>query len=91
MAFTLTLIHKDHKQDNEGGWHTIGMFGFTGELPCIDPATYDETAILNAAFDLGFPTVSHGNGGAGQAYARQPFIQYFETSIVIEQSGGLDI
>ncbi len=89
------LIARDLNQDAES-WHWMGVIHFTGQLAMAEdqPHTVSDEQIKEifqflAGYDL--HVRSAGNGGAGQRYAHEPFIQWFPNHIIITQSGGLDI
>ena len=95
MKPVFQLIAKDASRDREG-WCWLAVIHFTGPLAMADdlPSTVSDGQIQEIYRFLesyGVHVAAAGNGGAGQAYANEPFIQWFPSHIVITQSGGLDV
>ena len=89
------LIAKDVSRDRES-WSWLAVIHFTGKLETAEdmPSTVSDEQIQEIYRFLesyGIHISGAGNGGAGQPYANEPFIQWFPNHIVITQSGGLDV
>lgn len=90
----MTVLRFDFDRDLESwSWHaTIAVQGNIPDDP-EHPSCWDEDAVLRALGDV-LPFAGAGNGGAGQPFADEPWVQYFGRPVrtmQISQRGGLDV
>ena len=100
----LQLIAKDFNRDRDG-WNWLAVIHFTGKLEtnadvpgAVDdggnPTDVSEdqiAAIYKFLESYDIFVSSAGSGGAGQAFANEPWIQWFPNHLIITQGGGLDV
>ena len=86
-----TVLRFDWGRDEESwSWHAT--LAVQGDLPG-DADGWDVTAIQNALAAV-LPLQGAGNGGAGQPFANEPWLQFFGEpcrTMLVSQSGGLDV
>jgi len=82
------LIRKDYDKDNLGHWAWIAVY--VSDEPVVQGENFREEVFALLAAD-GIRIAPAGSDGAGQPFAFEPYILVTGNTIVVTQSGGLDI
>lgn len=92
-----TLASKDSKHGPDGAWEWVAVLSYTGKLEGHeehpDWVSDDQITAINHFLSgyCGIHIRSEGSGQPGDRFAAAPHYQFFPGTIIVTQSGGLDV